>query len=272
MKKRTKTRNRKPIGPILREKWQAFRAWQQNPITYRMDESKHVCNNCGHTFRGNYCPVCSQPAGQGRITWLSLWQGLGQLWGIESRSAVYTLWQLFLRPGYLVRDFISGRRQVSYPPVKLLFILAAVVAVIQFFLPAPVKENSEFGSYYVDFAFNWLNNHENVSALLSGCIFILPTWLLFRKAPAYPNHSIPEGFFLQVYIAILSFILSSIFVHASSVGMALTAVYMYVAYKQLFGYGYWTTLWRLTVCFVWSLTMLFVLIIIGMLISKAITG
>ena len=120
---------------LITAKWQAFRAWQEHPIVYRMDESEHVCNNCGHTFRGNYCPVCSQSAQHGRISWLAIWQGIAQLWGIESRSAVYTLWQLFLRPGYLVRDYISGKRQVSYPPVKLLFILAAVVTLARYFFP-----------------------------------------------------------------------------------------------------------------------------------------
>lgn len=59
-----------------------------------MDESEHVCSNCGRTFTGNYCPVCSQSARHGRITWLAIWQGIGQLWGIESRPANASAWSL----------------------------------------------------------------------------------------------------------------------------------------------------------------------------------
>lgn len=256
------------IKQYLLTRWQAFRAWQENPRTYRMDETEHVCNNCGRTFRGNYCPACSQPARQGRIGWLSLWEGIGQLWGVESRSGIYTLWQLLWRPGYLVRDYISGKRQVSYPPVKLLFILAAIIAVVQFFFPVPVEEPLVTGFRYLDFALTWLQNHENINALLSGCIFILPTWWLFRNAPRYPHHTIPEGFFVQVYVAILSFLFSSVFAESVPLAMTLSYAYMYIIYKQLFGYGYWETLWRLVVCALMSFVVVFVFIIIGLTVSE----
>ena len=248
-------------------RWQAFRAWQENPISYHTDTSEHVCNNCGHTFRGNYCPICSQSARYGRVSWLSIWQGIGQLWGIESRSAVYTLWQLLLRPGYLVRDYISGKRQISYPPVNLLIILAAVVALARYFFPLPTPEPIQTGYKYVDWAFVWFGNHQNIAELLFGCVVILPTWFIFRKAPRYPNHTIPEGFYLQVYLAILSYIFTSIFAEQSIIASALGVVYNFMAYKQLFGYGYWGTLWRLIICGVLGLTTLLLIVIIGGVIS-----
>ena len=248
-------------------RWQAFRTWQENPISYHMDTSEHVCNNCGHTFRGNYCPVCSQSARQGRVSWLAIWQGIGQLWGFESRSAIFTLWQLFLRPGYLVRDYISGKRQVSYPPVKLLFILAAVVALARYFFPIPVPEHSLSGYKYVDWAIMWIDSHQNIAELLIGCAAILPTWILFRKAPRYPNHTIPEGFYLQVYLAILSYIITSFFAELDGIASALTVAYSFMAYKQLFGYGYWGTLWRLTICAILSITTLVLIAFIGAVVS-----
>jgi hypothetical protein len=229
-----------------------------------MDETEHVCNNCGHKFEGNYCPVCSQSARDARITWMTIWQGIGQLWGIDSRSGLYTLWQLLWRPGYLVRDFISGKRQVSYPPVKLLIILAAVVALVQYFFPGPPPELAHTGFTHVDAAFNWMNNHQHLRELLTGCAFILPTWYLFRNAPRYPNHTIPEGFFLQVYIAILSYVISSLIPEPQIIPTILTSIYCYAAYKQLFGYGSWQTLWRLIVCSVLSIA---ILIVIGILFA-----
>lgn len=248
--------------------WRSFRAWQERPITYRMNNQKHVCHNCGHTFKGNYCPVCAQPAGQGRVGWLTTWQGIAQLWGIESRSAVYTLWQLFLRPGYLVRDYISGKRQVSYPPVKLLFILAAIFALVEYFFPRPAEEPLLSGYKHLDFAFIWLNNHQNISELLSGCIFIWPTWLLFRNAPRYPHHTIPEGFYLQVYLAILSYIFYSLFPGLRVLTLALTDIYFYAAYKQLFGFGYWGTFWRLALSITFSFALLIAFAMIIFLCEK----
>lgn len=252
---------------LIASKWQSLRAWQENPITYHLDENEHVCHNCGHTFTGNYCPRCSQSAKQGRITWLAIWQGIGQLWGIDSRSAIYTMWQLLWRPGFLVRDYISGKRQVSYPPVKLLFILAAVITLAHYFFPIPAPEPSQLGYKYLDFAFDWMHNHENVSELLSGCAFILPTWFFFRNAPLYPNHSIPEGFFLQVYLAILSYVFFSLFPTWNGVVALLTGFYYFATYKQLFGYGYWGTLWRLTLCSVLSILFLLLVAFSGILAS-----
>ena len=95
-----------------------------------------------------------------------------------------------------MRDFISGKRQVSYPPVKLLFILAAVVSLFRYFFPVSPKP-SESGYLYVDLAFNWMDCHQTIGELLTNSIMILPTWYMFRNAPLYPNHSIPEGFFLN---------------------------------------------------------------------------
>ena len=57
------------------------------------------------------------------ITWRSVWQGIMDVWGVGTRSLPYTLWQLLWRPGYLMRDYISGKRQVSFPPVKMLVIV-----------------------------------------------------------------------------------------------------------------------------------------------------
>lgn len=249
-------------------RWQAFRAWQENPINYQKDKHWHVCHNCGHRFVGNYCPVCSQSSRHGRITWPAIWQGIGQLWGIESRSALFTLWQLLWRPGYLVRDFISGKRQISYPPVKLLVILAALFALVHYFFPVPDPAPSDTGVHYIDFAFDWMNRHQNIGELLGRCFFILPTWFLFRKAPGYPNHTIPEGFFLQVYIAILAYIVQAPFANPNLFTILLTAVYGYATYKQLFGYGYWQTLWRWIVCTVLSLAALLMIVILAVFVDK----
>jgi hypothetical protein len=69
----------------------------------------------------------------GRITWRTLRQGFAMLWGMDSRSLPYTLWQLLLRPGYLIGDYISGRRQVSFPPIKMLAIVALFALIINNF-------------------------------------------------------------------------------------------------------------------------------------------
>ena len=81
--------------------YRRFRQWQLAPFDYearRQAQTSHRCNNCGSDFVGNYCPVCSQKEDVGPITWKSVVQSIGEVWGLHNRSMLYTLVQLFLRP------------------------------------------------------------------------------------------------------------------------------------------------------------------------------
>ena len=121
----------------LKEKLEQFRQWQEHPYDYIYSPDKVVhCNNCGHDYRGNFCPVCSQKAGMGRIGWKSVRQGIMDIWGLGTRSLIYSIWQLLWRPGHLIGEYIDGKRQVSFPPVKMLFILAVIYSmVVYWFFP-----------------------------------------------------------------------------------------------------------------------------------------
>ena len=49
----------------LKERYERFKRWQQSPADYEFASSEvQRCQNCGHDFTGNYCPYCSQKAGE----------------------------------------------------------------------------------------------------------------------------------------------------------------------------------------------------------------
>ena len=57
--------------PTLREYYNRLKQWQQKPFDYEFTTDElHHCNNCGHDFKGNYCPYCSQKDGEGPIGWV----------------------------------------------------------------------------------------------------------------------------------------------------------------------------------------------------------
>ena len=115
----------------LKEQIRRFRAWQKEAVHYSDEHLEpHHCPNCGHDFEGNYCPVCRQGAGDGRITWKWVYKCVMEVWGMESLSLPYTVLQLIFRPGYLISDYINGRRQTSYTPVNMLFIIALVYVIV----------------------------------------------------------------------------------------------------------------------------------------------
>ena len=65
----------------LKESLRRFRARQNNPYQYSDEELEECrCANCGHVFRGNYCPVCRQEVGDGRITWKWVGKSILDIW------------------------------------------------------------------------------------------------------------------------------------------------------------------------------------------------
>ena len=107
-----------------------FRRWQRDSkrhITSTSGTDVHHCHCCENDYTGNFCPTCGQRASSKHLTWASVNSGIMDVWGVGSRALSYTLLQLLLRPGYLIADYISGKRQVSFPPVKMLVIVALVV-------------------------------------------------------------------------------------------------------------------------------------------------
>ena len=125
----------------LRERYNRFKEWQRNPLkrsgTPAYKGIVYHCCNCDMEFEGNFCPNCEQRAVLGPIGWKSVATGILLLWGMDSRSLSFTLLQLIFRPGYLISDYINGRRQISFPPVKMLFILTVFYALFKYLLGNP---------------------------------------------------------------------------------------------------------------------------------------
>ena len=227
-----------------------FCRWQQAEPRYvnRHEGEVRHCHNCGTEFSDNFCPRCGQRTEVGRVGWRSIRKSIALLWGLDSRSLGYTLVQLLGRPGYLVRDYISGHRQVSFPPVKMLVLVCLSVVIFEsvFHLENNVI-SMHFKDEKIDSVMAWINAQKSWATLLYQSLYILPTWLVFRFAPGYPRHTLPEGFFLQVFLSVQSLLLSFLGYWNSDIELWLWLIYMYITYRQLFGYGWWSTLWRFVV-------------------------
>ena len=247
--------------------YQRFLDWQHNPYKYEeIGSEMHCCCNCGQEYAGAYCPRCGQKAKAGRITWTTIRNGLMDLFGLGGRSLPYSVWQLLWRPGYFISDYISGKWQVSFPPVKMLVIVTLLVFFIGRFLfpeywgeiidDQPATVASTGVSYFVDKAINWLSIHPEWGILFIFSFLILPTWFVFRHAPRNPRHTLPQGFFIQVFMTtqffIWNFVLSLALAwtgmsaqQAWAVSVFLLPLMVLLDYNQLFGYGWRGTLWRM---------------------------
>ena len=173
-----------------------FQAWQRNPIKYEnRNPSTVICANCGHEITENFCPLCGQKATIGRIRWKTIRIGFMTIWGMESRSFLYSIWQLLWRPGHLISDFLNGRRQTCFPPIRMIVILGLVLALLDYLFEDETKETPQKGLSFIKTIGYWLENHPEWSFMLLCCFFIVPTWFLFRYAP---RHNLQSRFRLQL--------------------------------------------------------------------------
>ena len=108
-----------------------------------------------------------------------------------------------------MRDYISGRRQVSFPPVKLLVIVSLFAVILEsvFHLENEILA-LQTNIPRIDNFIKWFNDNKSWGTLFFQAFYILPTWVVFRFAPRYPRHTLPEGFFLQVFLSTLSLLLT----------------------------------------------------------------
>lgn len=254
----------------IRQLWARFRAWQKDPVCFKIKNAgRHRCANCGNEFEGNYCPVCRQDAGDGRITWRWVYECVMTVWGMDSRSLPHTLLQLLLRPGYLIGDYISGRRQVSYTPVNMLFIVALVYVVVKQLSGIAIEPSvAEVDTQYdfINKSNDWLAAHPGWGAMFMTMILILPTRYLFRFAPRHTRHTLPEGIMIQVYMSTLMLILL-LFMWFFKYVVLLVPFYYVVAYRQLFGYSVWGTLWRTLLCVVVWVMVFFSIVVLMTLVN-----
>lgn len=245
----------------LKKRCDSFKEWQHHPNTFKISsDEEHICRCCGQRFVGNFCPCCSQKANDGPIGWRSVRQSFMDIWGLGTRSLPNTILQLLLRPGHLIGDYIDGKRQVSFPPVKMLFIVAVIIVFLVHYL-IPLFLGNAFDVYggNVDAdnnLSNWIQGHFAWTYFIIALLYILPTWIMFRYAPRHTRHTLPQGFFIQVFLCVINLVLSFILLLPFALinyeffllfSWIVLIVYYVVAYKQLFGYGVWGTLWRVLV-------------------------
>ena len=251
-----------------------FRQWQKDSslhIAKPSDEPFH-CQCCGTDFRGNFCPRCGQESGVGRITWKTVQKGFAMLWGMDSRSLPYTLCQLLLRPGYLIRDYISGKQQASYPPISLLVCVAVVVFIfVSIKSPQDISGNSSghllifapAGENFLMFdnVFNFFEQHYDVGVTFFLSLLVIPTYFIFRLSPQCDHHTLPESLFILVFNSTITLLWVLIFWFFIAVFklepksatpfilLSIVVLTVYRSYHRLFGYGRWSTLWRVIAVF-----------------------
>ena len=100
-----------------------------------MHDNSH-CINCALAVAGpgqKFCPGCGQPTPAHRIDWHFLGHELEHSVLHMDRGILYSIRELMLRPGRLMRDYIDGRRGNHVKPLLLIMVSAAAVVLLNRF-------------------------------------------------------------------------------------------------------------------------------------------
>jgi hypothetical protein len=183
---------------------------------------------------------CGQKADTRRIDWHWLLHEVQHSILHVDKGLLYTLKELFVRPGITIRGFLEGKRVNHFRPVALIMILAAVYSlgfqwmardVAERFLAAPGQTMDSavfmetFMSYYAFFE------------LCTVPFYALWTWLLMRKyGHNYTEHLIINSFLggQRIAINVLTLPLNLLGTWAA---LAASMV-AYVAYLIYFVFGF----------------------------------
>ncbi len=110
----------------------------------RNSEEPCTCRNCGTTYVGNFCSRCGQSRKTPRYRFSNAVKNiLGGFTNIDNGFG-RTLIDLLYRPGYMIRDFIDGKRIQYFRPFQTLFILAALyIMAVQVIDPEALKKREK---------------------------------------------------------------------------------------------------------------------------------
>jgi hypothetical protein len=93
----------------------------------------------------------------------------------------------------------------------------------------------------------WLKSSPGWGWFVMSGFFLIPTWCLFRYAPRNTKHTLPQGFFITVFMAILVLIVECLADFFGYYTYILIPLCYFYAYRQLFGYSFWGNFWRVAI-------------------------
>lgn len=242
---------------------------------------EHTCEYCGETFTGRYCPQCSTDCQRSRLTFRNAVLNVLDVWGLGNRPMFGTIKELFWRPGYMIRDYLRGRQQAYFPPVKMLFLLSMFLLLEANLLGVQLSSKESYVNItegpeeqvsekvveagntinaIANSVIEWVFTHPAQMTIIQCLIIIFIIARIFRNSPAMGNITRTEAFFTQIYVECQSFVIlilcmplyvlahrgQDIQLQAFTNAVVPLNILMYVVdFKQLFQFSFKQTIWKI---------------------------
>lgn len=173
------------------------------------------CLNCGTEFHGHFCPNCGQSIETKRFTFVETLKHVIFIFAKFDDKFWHTAFDLFTRPGHMIRDYLRGHRAEYLRPLQLLICLITAYLIIVhlcFGENAIAHTNlfsdvdsvdrimkNETANMAIVMAEKAMNNML-VSTLISITLLAFCTFWSFRRIKEGKAFNFAEHFYAMVYL------------------------------------------------------------------------
>jgi len=197
------------------------------------------CLNCGESISKNYCPNCGQKTDTRRYSFKHIVEHdfIYGIWNVD-KGILYTLKELFTRPGHRVREYIQGKRIGLFNFFTLVVIILAVSLSIEQYSNVKVFDlfpNSAKST--TDVLSEYSKKYPKLFVLINIPFYTFFSFLWFRKAKLNFSEHLVLNAYITVFNAIIGLLFNIISVFYTNLD-GLRIIYGLIGFAQLL-YAFW---------------------------------
>jgi hypothetical protein len=217
-----------------------------------MEDKKSLCLHCNHKLEDNYCSHCGQKASTHRYSLKHFFMH-DFVHGVFhfDKGALYTVKELFTRPGHSVREFVEGKRAKHFNLFTFIFLvvtLGHILASFTSFKMSDLMQSEQSIDVTHQFEIYQRENPKTFS-LAQIPLLALFSMLLFRKSKQnYTEHLVLNTYkssaelllgtvFTAVTIFYRDMTVLGYFVSVIVLSVLLYSIWFYYQYFSAFGYS-----------------------------------
>lgn len=212
-----------------------------------MNKTTKHCANCNNAVKENFCSKCGQSIKVSRINLSHLIEELQFSFLHINKGMLYTVKELFIRPGYTIKSYLSGKRIQYFKPFAFLLIWGSIYSlVLHFFNVYPDSEMNKEESPILNYSYiyNWYYSHYSLVQLLIIPFYALSSYILYRKS----NYNYIENLVIYSYTHGIKVIILLLFYplfyythseHVYLITLAILYIYNISVLAQIFKKSSW---------------------------------
>jgi len=169
----------------------------------------HVCLNCNEPLQGNFCIHCGQSAKTHRFTIKHIFTK-DVIFAIfhVNRGLLFSIKELFTRPGHSVREYVSGKRVTHLNYFTLLVIVLLIFSLVEHLTPFHFADLIETDKEILERFEALLKKYPKVIYMGIIPFYALFSFLIFKRA----NQNYAEHFVLNTFKVSALLVINTVFI------------------------------------------------------------